>query len=114
MAPTFQEMAKRRNDVKENFSMDEQQAPTVSSEELQYPVEFELRVIYTISLGADLSTRLASLLTESGVALETVRELPSTSAKYGRLACRVRFEDKVKLYATYEAIGALPGVKTVL
>lgn len=100
--------------MKEILSMDEQQAAPVSAEELQYPVEFELRVIYSLAEGADLSKRLDYLLSESAVSLETVRELPSTSAKYGRLACRVRFEDKVRLFATYEAIGAQPGVKTVL
>ncbi|GAB1455762.1 MAG: DUF493 family protein [Spirochaetia bacterium] len=94
--------------------MDEQQAPQTSAEVLQYPVEFELRVIYSLAEGAQLSKALGELLVAHGVALETVRNLPGTSAKYGRLACRVRFEDKASLYATYEAIGALPGVKTVL
>ncbi len=94
--------------------MDEKQVPPASPENLQYPVEFELRVIYSLAEGTELSQGLGELLSARGVALEAVRDLPGTSATYGRLACRVKFDDKAMLYATYEAIGALPSVKTVL
>jgi len=81
---------------------------------LEYPVEFELRVIHVLAEGPALAAGLGRVLSERGAALETPRALPSKSAKYGRLACRVRFEDKDGLYAAYAAIGALPGVKAVL
>lgn len=94
--------------------MKEQQVPQGSAEELHYPVEFELRVIYSLTEGLELSKELGELLSARGVALETVRTLPSSSQSYGRLACLVRFLDKASLYDTYQAIGTLSGVKTVL
>jgi len=97
--------------------MEEKRAiPTMTevTEGLEYPVEFELRVIHVLAEGPALTAELARLLSERGASLETPRALPSSSAKYGRLACRVRFEDKDGLYAAYAAIGGLPGVKAVL
>ncbi len=96
--------------------MEEKDIPTMTDipDGLEYPVEFELRVIHTIAEGATLAAELGRVLSERGAALETPRALPSKSAKYGRLACRVRFEDKDGMYAAYAAIGALPGVKAAL
>jgi len=81
---------------------------------LEYPVEFELRVIHLIEAGPTLADQLAKVLTDRGVRLESPRALPASSAKYGRLACKVHFEDKETMYATYAAIGELPGIKAVL
>jgi hypothetical protein len=85
-----------------------------------YPVEFELRVIYLLSEGASLSAGLRKVLTEQHASPGDVRELAAPAGKsvpggkYGRLACPVRFETKEGMYAAYAAVGALPGVKTVL
>ena len=83
-------------------------------EGLEYPVEFELRVIHLLAGSESLAERLAAVLMERGAVLEPPRSLPSSGTKYGRLACKVRFENKETLYAAYTAIGALPGIKAVL
>lgn len=83
-------------------------------EGIEYPVEFELRVIYARATGATLQVDLGTLLSTRGVALEPVRSLPATGEKYGRLACKVALQDRKSLYDTYQAIGKLPGVKAVL
>jgi len=85
-----------------------------SAEGLEYPVEFELRVIHFLAGSDSLAEQLQRILEEHHVSLEPPRVLPASGAKYGRLACRVRFEGKDSLYATYTAIGALPSVKVVL
>lgn len=85
-----------------------------SAEGLEYPVEFELRVIHFLAGTDSLAEQLQRVLEEHRVSLEVPRVLPASGTKYGRLACRVRFEDKESLYATYTTIGALPGVKVVL
>jgi len=85
-----------------------------NAEGLEYPVEFELRVIYVLAEGATIAEELKRILKERRASLENPRALPASKARYGRLACKVRFEDKDSLYATYIAIGALPGVKVVL
>jgi len=91
-----------------------------SAEGIVYPVEFELRVIYLLEAAPTLSVDLHKVLTDSHASPGAVRELPAPAGKavpggkYGRLACPVRFEDKDTMYAAYAAVGALPGVKTVL
>ncbi|OHD26269.1 MAG: hypothetical protein A2Y38_26265 [Spirochaetes bacterium GWB1_59_5] len=87
---------------------------SLSAAGLEYPVEFELRVIHVLAEGDSLAEQLKRILEERQVSLEKPRSLPASNAKYGKLACRVRFEDKDSLYAAYTAIGALPGVKVVL
>lgn len=83
-------------------------------EGLEYPVEFELRIIHLLAGNPSLTDQLAAVLAERGVALEPPRALPASGSTYGRLACRVRFDNKETLYATYSAVGALPGIKAVL
>lgn len=83
-------------------------------EGIEYPVEFELRVIYARVTGATLQADLDTLLAERGVARGPVRSLPVSGERFGRLACKVAFQDKESLYETYQAIGQLPGVKAVL
>jgi len=100
--------------MKENSPMDETQGAPARVEGVEYPVEFEMRVIYLAEYGDELAAALEKTLTERGAALERPRELPAKGAKYGRLACRVRFEDQESLYAAYAAIGELPGVKAAL
>ncbi len=81
---------------------------------LEYPVDFELRVIYELSYGSAPEEELARVLSTRGAALEAPRRLPSSGQRYGRLACRVRFETQDALYAAYAEAGAIPGVKTIL
>jgi len=89
-------------------------------EGIVYPVEFELRVIYLLEAGSTLPADLHRVLSESHASPGDVRELAAPAGKavpggkYGRLACPVRFDDKETMYAAYNAVGALPGVKAVL
>lgn len=91
-----------------------------SVEGIVYPVAFELRVIYLLEAGSTLPADLHRVLAEKKASPGAVRELAAPAGKavpggkYGRLACPVRFEDKESMYAAYAAVGALPGVKTVL
>lgn len=97
--------------------MEEQKATdplSRNAEGLEYPVEFELRVIHFLAGSESLVEQLKRVLEERQVSLEAPRMLPASGTKYGRLACKVRFNDKDSLYATYTAIGALPAVKVVL
>lgn len=85
-----------------------------STEGLEYPVEFELRVIHFLDGFDSLIEQFQRVLEEHHVSLEVPRTLPASGTKYGRMACKVRFENKESLYSAYTAIGALPGVKVVL
>lgn len=89
-------------------------------EGIVYPVEFELRVIYLLEAGSTLAADVHRVLLDRHASIGAVRELAAPEGKtvpvgkYGRLGCPVRFEDKDAMYAAYAAVGALPGVKTVL
>jgi putative lipoic acid-binding regulatory protein len=95
-------------------------ASQASVEGIVYPVEFELRVIYLLEAGTTLPVDLHRVLTDSHASPGAVRELAAPAGKavpggkYGRLACPVKFTDKETMYAAYAAVGAMPGVKTVL
>src|SRR5512145_898932 len=97
--------------MKEFSSMDDDNSDV---EGIEYPVEFELRVIYQIERAATIATEVEHVLIDHKAFPGVPHSLPASGVKYGRLACSVRFDDKEALYAAYAAIGALPGVKVVL
>lgn len=87
---------------------------------VQYPVEFELRVIY-LAQGeggagdlAALGQEIARLVRASGGVAGAARPLPAKGPKYGRLAMSVRFDSQASMRAAYAAVGALPAVKALM
>ncbi|GAB1432021.1 hypothetical protein MASR2M29_06460 [Spirochaetota bacterium] len=84
------------------------------NESLAYPVEFELRVIHEINANLLFVEQLGQLLSEHGVSMETPRPVPTKGDRYGRLACKVRFESKEAMYKAYEEAAKIPGVKTII
>lgn len=81
---------------------------------LNFPIEFELRVIYEIAVNPDFANSLTKLLSELGVSTEAPRALATKSIRYGRFACMVRFENKEAMYRAYEEAAKIPGVKTII
>lgn len=87
---------------------------------VQYPVEFELRVIYLAQGeggagdGEALGLEIARLLRASGGEAGAARPLPAKGPKYGRLAIGVRFDSQASMRAAYAAVGALPSVKALM
>lgn len=87
---------------------------------VQYPVEFELRVIYLIQGeegagdGEALGQEIARLVRAAGGVAGSARPLPAKGPKYGRLAMGVRFDSQASMRAAYAAVGALPSVKALM
>jgi len=87
---------------------------------VQYPVEFELRVIYLAQGdggagdGEALGQEIARLVRASGGEAGEARPLPAKGPKYGRLAMNVRFDSQASMRAAYAAVGALPAVKALM
>ena len=81
---------------------------------IQFPVHFELRVIYILALGATLEEDLIRLLLARKAAPSRPEALPAKGAKYGRMAVQVSFPDQESMRAAYADISALPCVKAVL
>lgn len=87
---------------------------------VQYPVEFELRVIYLAQGeggagdGEALGQEIARLVRASGGVAGAARPLPAKGPKYGRLAMNVRFDSQASMRSAYAAAGALPAVKALM
>lgn len=87
---------------------------------VQYPVEFELRVIYLAQGeggagdGEALGQEIGRLVRASGGEAGAARPLPAKGPKYGRLAMNVRFDSQASMRAAYAAVGALPAVKALM
>lgn len=81
---------------------------------IQFPVHFELRVIYTLALGATLEEDLQRLLRARNASPGRPEVLPAQGAKYGRMAIRVVFLDQDSMRSAYADIAALPCVKAVM
>lgn len=87
---------------------------------VQFPVEFELRVIFLAQGeggagdGAALGLEIARLVRASGGVAGAARPLPAKGPKYGRLALGVRFDSQASMRSAYAAAGALPAVKALM
>ncbi|HAP44638.1 MAG: hypothetical protein A2087_13155 [Spirochaetes bacterium GWD1_61_31] len=81
---------------------------------LQFPVSFELRIIYVLAQGALLEPQVLEILQKQRAAPQLPRTLPASGSTYGRMAVPVCFADEASMRAAYAAIGVLPGVKALL
>ncbi len=83
-------------------------------ERIEFPVSFQLRVIYTLALGATLEEDLLRLLQVRKASPGRPEALPTKGPKYGRMAIKVVFTDQESMRAAYTDISALHCVKAVL
>ncbi|HTX73674.1 MAG TPA: hypothetical protein VMC79_12665 [Rectinemataceae bacterium] len=81
---------------------------------LDYPVTFDLRIIYILSQGATIVEDLERIYASLGVRCTLIQGIAAPGSKYGRMGSRVTMESREQMYSTYEAIGKLPYVKTAL
>lgn len=82
--------------------------------ELEFPVQFDLRIIYVMAEGATIVEDLEAIYKRLNVSCAMIQGVHKPGAKYGRMGSRLRFETREQMYATYEAIGKLPYVKTAI
>jgi hypothetical protein len=81
---------------------------------LEFPVTFDLRVIYLLAENADLQGGLEEVFARLGVPCALIQGVSKPGAKYGKMGARVTLDSRERMFSLYEAVGALPGVKTVL
>ena len=81
---------------------------------LEYPVTFDLRIIYVLAQGATIVEDLERTYASLGVRCTLIQGIATPGSKYGRMGSRVTMQCREQMYATYEAIGRLPYVKTAL
>jgi putative lipoic acid-binding regulatory protein len=82
---------------------------------IEFPVSFDLKLIYDIAAAATLNADLLAAFARRSVPCSAIEaKEPKPGAKYGRLSARVTFSSLEQLRATYAEVGALPCVKGLL
>jgi hypothetical protein len=89
-------------------------ADIFQGQELEFPISFDLRIIYILAEGAGIRDDLERILAERGVAWTMMQGDAKPGAKYGRFGVRLVMESREQMYATYEDIGRLPYIKTAI
>lgn len=82
--------------------------------ELEFPVTFDLRIIYVLAEGGSIQDDLERIYAGRGVKCTLMQGIAKPGAKYGRMGSRLTFSSREQLYATYADIGKLPYVKTAI
>ena len=88
--------------------------PFAEGAELEFPVTFDLRIIYVLAEGGTIQDDLERIYAERGVKCSLMQGIAKPGAKYGRMGSRLTFTSKEQMYATYADIGKLPYVKTAI
>jgi putative lipoic acid-binding regulatory protein len=81
---------------------------------LEFPVSFDLRLIYVLAEGGSIREDLERILAERGVVWTLMQGDAKPEAKYGRYGVRLTMKSREQMYAVYEDIGKLPYVKTAI
>lgn len=89
-------------------------APPFGNVQLEFPVTFDLRIIYVLAEGATITEDVERVFASQGVRCSLMQSIATPGSKYGRLGSRVTLASREQMYATYEALGHLPYIKTVL
>jgi len=88
--------------------------PFAEGAELEFPVTFDLRIIYTLAEGGSIQDDLERIYTARGVKCSLMQGISKPGAKYGRMGSRLTFTSREQMYSTYSDIGKLPYVKTAI
>lgn len=86
----------------------------LASAQIEFPVTFDLRVIYILAQGGTIQEDLEAIYQRLGVTCSLTQGVAKPGASYGRFGSRLTFTSREQMYATYEAIGKLPYIKTAL
>ncbi|MFZ2635691.1 MAG: hypothetical protein WAZ99_02400 [Rectinemataceae bacterium] len=81
---------------------------------VEYPVRFDLRMIYIIAENPDPEPGLRAALAGAGVPCSLIQATAKPGAKYGRIGARIVVDSKARMEALYTAVAALPGMKAVI
>ncbi len=89
-------------------------ASALGGQELIFPQSFDLRLIYVLAEGATIREDLERILAGRGVSWSLMQGEAKPGAKYGRFGVRLTMESREQMYSTYEEIGALSYIRTVI
>ncbi len=81
---------------------------------LEFPVSFDLRIIYTLAGGSSIEGDLERIFVSLGVPCALIQGIAKPGARYGRMGSRITLSNREQMYSLYAAVGELPYVKTVI
>lgn len=81
---------------------------------VEYPVNFDLRIIYALAEAPNLEASLEKALAAAGVPCTLIQGISKPGAKYGRMGARVTVDSETSMKKLYSMVSAIPGVKTVI
>lgn len=85
----------------------------LSGVEIEYPVHFDLRIIYTKAEAPDMAAALETTLARIAVPCSIIQGIAKPEGKYGRMGARVTVDSKKTMDLLYVEVAKLPGVKAV-
>ncbi len=81
---------------------------------IDFPVHFDLRIIYILAEAPDMAARLEAVLTAIPLPCSMIQGIAKPGAKYGRMGARVTVESQIVMNRLYAEVARIPGVKAVI
>ncbi|MEI6876247.1 MAG: hypothetical protein WCL50_14080 [Spirochaetota bacterium] len=88
--------------------------PRLAGAELEFPVTFDLRMIYLKDEGPNIVEDLEAIYKARDVACAMIQGIGIPGSKYARMGSRLTFTSREQMYGTYEDIGKLPYIKSAI
>jgi len=82
--------------------------------QIEYPVHFDLRIIYIKAEAQDMAAVLEATLKRIAVPCSMIQGVAKPDGKYGRMGARVTVDSKQKMDRLYAEVSKLPGIKAVI
>ncbi len=81
---------------------------------IEYPVHFDLRIIYTKAETVDLEASLSAIFSRLGIPCSLIQGTAKPDGKYARMGARITVDSRLTMQRLYEEVGRIPGVKAVI
>jgi putative lipoic acid-binding regulatory protein len=82
--------------------------------QIEFPVHFDLRIIYIVAEAPNLSADLEAVLLKIGVPYSLIQGMAKPGSKYGRMGARVTVDSKQSMDKLYAEVAKIKGVKAVI
>ncbi len=81
---------------------------------IEFPIQFDLKIIYLTAEAQNLESELASLLAALSIPCSLIQGISTPGKKYGKLGARVTIASQDMMNSLYAGVAKLPGVKFAL
>jgi putative lipoic acid-binding regulatory protein len=82
--------------------------------QIEYPIRFDLRIIYAVADAPDLASILEATLVRLAVPCSLIQGVAKPGGKYGRIGARITIDSTQTMDKLYAEVAKIPGVKAVI